>query len=143
MPVWAAFELFSFGMLSKLYSNLNPKIQRDFVNSQLGKSKDYTRCLPSWLKSLVEVRNICAHYGRLYNRVLSSTPRILPAHQKLFEPTRRTFVILPVIIVLLDNYKKSTTFISNIGNLVKEYDNVNLEFIGFPADWIDTLYQIR
>lgn len=30
--------------------------------------------LESWLESISYVRNICAHYGRLYNAKLSKTP---------------------------------------------------------------------
>lgn len=28
----------------------------------------------SWIESIAYVRNICAHYGRLYNAKLSKTP---------------------------------------------------------------------
>ena len=30
----------------------------------------------SWLESISYVRNICAHYGRLYNAKLSKTPML-------------------------------------------------------------------
>ena len=32
--------------------------------------------IESWLESISYVRNICAHYGRLYNAKLSKTPML-------------------------------------------------------------------
>ena len=31
----------------------------------------------SWLESISYVRNICAHYGRIYNAELSKTPIVI------------------------------------------------------------------
>lgn len=45
------------------------------------------RSVESWLESISYVRNICAHYGRLYNAKLSKTPMLykeLEAANSLF-----------------------------------------------------------
>ncbi len=141
MPIWAAIELFSFGMLSKLYRNLKIDYQRNFVRTYLHKNKYYNDYLVSWFRCLVEIRNICAHYGRIYNRILTSKPKIYPQYESL--SNRRIFPMLIVIINLIDDHTESTTFITNIAALIAEYPVINLEFIGFPPNWEEILKKSR
>ena len=66
LPIWAAVEISTFGTMSKLYKNMLPADQ-----AAIAKQFDLTpTLLNSWLRAFVEVRNICAHYGRLYNKAL-------------------------------------------------------------------------
>lgn len=65
LPLWAAVEVISFGTLSKLFCNLNDCDRKYFSKKYYGVTDDK---LKSWLKAFVECRNICAHYGRLYNK---------------------------------------------------------------------------
>lgn len=50
---------------------------------------------------LVEVRNICAHYGRMYNRILSSEPRLYREHSHV--KRNRAFAVILVIKRLLND----------------------------------------
>lgn len=69
-PLWVAIEVTSFGDLSRLYRNLlrSTKIK---VIQHLNIPPE---TVASWLHTLSYVRNICAHYGRLYGKDLIIKP---------------------------------------------------------------------
>jgi abortive infection bacteriophage resistance protein len=73
IPVWVAIEVLSFGTLSKLFSNMKSEDKSHIAKTNYQAPAIY---LESWLKCLSYIRNICAHYGRLYNRPLTSKPRL-------------------------------------------------------------------
>jgi len=130
MPIWVAVEIFSFGMLSCFYSNMKIEDQGK-IAKYLGTTPVFIR---SWLKCLVDIRNICAHYGRIYNRVLSSDPKLYLEHQHIDK--RRIFAIILVLKRLASDLTMRQTFISEIKTLIEEYNNdINLQYIGFPDDW--------
>ena len=72
LPIYALVEVFSFGTLSKFYKNMK-NLDKKAVAKSFGVGYTY---LESWLESISYVRNICAHYGRLYNAKLSKTPML-------------------------------------------------------------------
>ncbi len=72
LPIYALVEVFSFGTLSKFYKNMHNKDKKAIAKS-FGVGYTY---IESWLESVSYVRNICAHYGRLYNAKLSKTPML-------------------------------------------------------------------
>ena len=72
IPFYALVELFSFGTLSKFYKNMKPQ-DKKAVAQLFGIGYTY---LESWVEHIAFVRNICAHYGRLYNVNLAKTPKL-------------------------------------------------------------------
>ncbi|AOY70801.1 Abortive infection bacteriophage resistance protein [Arthrobacter sp. ZXY-2] len=71
LPIWVATEVMSFGVLSNLY-NLMRQADQEILAARFQVSTASGRgdrgALANWLNSLRSVRNICAHYGRLWNR---------------------------------------------------------------------------
>lgn len=71
LPIWVATEVMSFGLLSSLYDLMRQSDQeilaaRFQVHAADGRGD--RSALSNWLNSLRNVRNICAHYGRVWNR---------------------------------------------------------------------------
>jgi abortive infection bacteriophage resistance protein len=93
--------------------------------------------LESWLKCLSYVRNICAHYGRMYNRPLTSKPRLHPKAKRLGIRQDRIFAHLYVLKQLIsDRNKWNNSFIIRLQSLLDEFEHVvELDCIGFPEDW--------
>jgi abortive infection bacteriophage resistance protein len=80
-PAWKTLELTSFGSLSKLYGNLkNNIVSKDIIAFELG-AVNHTY-LPSWLQSIAQIRNYCAHHSRLWNKNLPGTPKIFSCFQR-------------------------------------------------------------
>ena len=90
-PIWVAVELFSFGMLSSLYS-IMLKSDQKAIAKQYETDPFY---FSSWFLSLVELRNLCAHYNRVYNMPLKQTAKLFKEHQQY--QCNRLFPILLVI----------------------------------------------
>ena len=75
-PAWKSLEQTNFGSLSKLYGNLkNNTKSKDIIASELG-AVNHT-FLPSWLQSIAQIRNYCAHHSRLWNKNLPGSPKLL------------------------------------------------------------------
>jgi len=72
LPLWMAVELMTFGMLFTFFRGSESEIKRS-VAAVYGISAEV---LESWLHCLNQVRNICAHHGRLWNKVLGVKPAI-------------------------------------------------------------------
>lgn len=71
LPIWVATEVMSFGVLSGLY-DLMPQADQEILAARFqirtADGKGDRGALSNWLNNLRNVRNICAHYGRLWNR---------------------------------------------------------------------------
>lgn len=67
IPIWMATEVMSFGTLSSFYSNLLSEHQISISNEVGGY---HNSVLFSWLYTFSNVRNICAHHSRIWNRRL-------------------------------------------------------------------------
>ena len=82
-PIWAAVELFTFGMLASLFDIMKESDQR-----AVSRAYDLSpEALSALMDAAVNVRNICAHYNRLYNQPLEEQP-ILPNRLRLYESNR-------------------------------------------------------
>jgi len=132
LPIWAAVEILSFGTISKLYNNMILP-DKNAIAKQLSTSTPY---LESWLRSFVEVRNICAHYGRLYNKPLLFPPKLHTEVKSLRQD--RIFSVL----YTLKRFAPDIQWISlmlRLKNAISTYIHVRLSFIGFPKNWEDLL----
>jgi abortive infection bacteriophage resistance protein len=65
LPLWVSIEVWDFGMLSRAIGGMKIADQKA-LSTPLGLSR--TGLFPSWLRAINHVRNICAHYSRLWNR---------------------------------------------------------------------------
>ena len=84
MPIWVMVELFSLGMLSRFYSD-SPTVDRKKLSFDMfGENESNIR---SWLYCCSSLRNICAHYGRLYYRDLGAVPATPKGYEFTFDRT--------------------------------------------------------
>ena len=85
LPIWEVIEIWDFGMLSHVYAGLKDadryEIAKKYGNEQHSDMK-------SWIRMMNNVRNICAHHGRLWNRNIADSPA-LPDPSRI--PTLRIF----------------------------------------------------
>ena len=89
-----------------------------------------------WLKCLSYVRNICAHYGRLYNRPLTSKPRLDYRSKRMGIQQDRIFAHIYTLKQLIYDQDKWKDFITRLEALISSYKEVvELKRIGFPEDW--------
>lgn len=134
LPVWAAVELLTFGTISRYFTNLKKNIKED-ISRQF--NSDIKR-LPGWFESLTEIRNICAHSGRIYNRNLVITPQLFQGEDSGFTENirRKLFPRLIIIKKIYSGKGKYISFFNQLSNLINQYESViSLTHLGFPEYW--------
>jgi len=135
-PLWALSELFTFGMLSYFYADMitadQKRLAYDVFDTTVSNAK-------SWLYCCTDLRNLCAHYGRLYYSIFSAAPAKLPNIDKKNE--RSLFAAIMALRALYpDKLKWNTEFLPAMVALFDEYaDVIELRHIGFPVNWEDLI----
>ena len=129
IPMYAIVELLSFGTLSKLYKNMKNE-DKKAVAKTFGVGYTY---FESWIESMAYVRNVCAHYGRLYNNKLVKTPKMYKQYAEA--GNNRIFATLLTLKHILPNDRHWHDFVQTVESLIKKYPIVNLRLIGFPKEW--------
>ena len=136
LPIWVVIELFSFGMLSKFFSDMLLPDQKALAKDMFGYNATVIR---SWLQCCTSLRNICAHYGRLYFRDLGAIPVSPKGFQFSFD--RKLFSSIIMLKQLYpDKNKWNSSFVSVLAAYIDEYqEHINLNHIGFPENWYEIL----
>lgn len=133
-PIWVAVELLSFGSLSKLYSYLK-KEDKKIISKKYNTDPVY---LNSWIQCLVEIRNICAHFNRLYNLPFKQMPSLYKENQ-IYLNKKGVHKLFPVILVMrriLNSNDVWEDMFDKLKQIIDEHKNVvNLSFMDFPSDW--------
>lgn len=141
LPIWAGAECMTLGVLSSFYSNTSDRSITDSVADSFGVKKDE---LTNWMKTVTEVRNICAHFEPLLvRRQLPSVPkRILGVQCERRSP----FMAMLIVSHLLGKSVGSFDPNLNYGNRVKEelagviigfeqHCNGHVPIQRFPFNW--------
>lgn len=135
LPIYALVEVFSFGTLSKFYKNMKNEDKKAVAKS-FGIGYTY---LESWLESISYVRNICAHYGRLYNAKLSKTPMLYKEFSQAGIGNNRIFGVLLCMKQILKNDAHWNQYVDQIDMLIDKYEKVDVKTMGFPGNWKELL----
>lgn len=131
IPFYALVELFSFGTLSKFYKNMK-NTDKKAIASSFGIGYTY---LESWIENIAFVRNICAHYGRVYNVNLSKTPILYKQYIADGISNLRVFATLLCMKHILKNDNHWKDFVDQIELLFEKYTSVKQKLMGFPNNW--------
>jgi abortive infection bacteriophage resistance protein len=135
-PLWVITELFTFGMVSRFYADLQTRDQKKLAKTLFGLNP---KTLISWLRCCTDLRNNCAHHGRLYFRAFPSAPAgLLELDQKDRQRIFGMLMILKVLYPDREGWQKEV--VDEVISLIKEYQlDINLRHIGFPQNWQDLL----
>lgn len=138
-PVWMSFEVISLGLLSKFYQNLKFSSQaKKDIAKHFGLNESLI--LQSWIRSITYVRNICAHHSRLWNRTLTSKPKIIrkPSRLWISEPmpsNDKIYYFLCCLTYVLREIQPKTTFTDRLKELFANHPKVSKSAMGFPNNW--------
>lgn len=135
LPIYALVEVFSFGTLSKFYKNMHGK-DKKAISKTFGVGYTY---FESWLESISYVRNICAHYGRLYNAKMSKTPMLYKEYTQTGIGNNRIYGVLLCMKYLLKSDTHWNLFVDKIEILFEKYESTQISTMGFPENWKEML----
>ena len=131
LPIYALVEVFSFGTLSKFYKNMLNKDKKAIAKT-FGVGYTY---FESWLESISYLRNICAHYGSIYNAKLSKTPILYKEYTQVGIGNNRIYGVLLCLKYLLKDDDHWNLFVDKIELLFDKYPCVQISTMGFPENW--------
>ena len=132
-PVWLTCEKLSFGALSWMFSDL--KIDRRKLVASTWGYQEFL--LVSWFRSLTDLRNECAHHGRLWqSNMLSNQPMAHTAYPQDFRSPRSFYARAAVIALLLDSIGRKSWWKSALVSLFAQHSSVSpSRDLGFPYNW--------
>ncbi|KXA30189.1 Abi-like protein [Peptoniphilus harei] len=134
IPLYAVIEVASFGTLSKMYKNM-----KNEDKSKIAKvfHTDY-HYFESWIENFAYIRNICAHYGRLYGAKLTKSPKLYKEYLKNNISNNTIFATLVNLKIVSEeeNYKN---FYHDLTALIARYENIELRHVGFIENWKELL----
>ena len=135
IPLYALVEILSFGLLSKFYKNMH-SIDKKEIALRYGVGYAY---LESWIESLSYVRNVCAHYGRLYNINFTKKPRLYRDDIAIGLSNDRMMGTLLCLKRLLPDDDRWSEFLAELNQLLSKYPHVRIDKMGFPGNWKEIL----
>ncbi|MFR4671315.1 MAG: Abi family protein, partial [Intestinibacter bartlettii] len=120
----------------KLYSNMLPQ-DTAYIKRELCKVNPIL--VNSWLHSLTHLRNVCAHYGRIYNTYFPPI-KVKKSDRNNVINDRQVFTYILAIKHLIADKNVWNDYFIKLQALFYKYDNyVELELLGFPENWVSIL----
>ena len=136
LHMYALVEICSFGTLSKFFKNMKNSDKKAIAKS-FGIGYTYYE---SWIESISYVRNICAHYGRIYNAKLAKKPILYNQYTEAGIDNNRIFAVLLCISHIIEKDAHWIGFLEDVEKLIDKYSNIEIGSMGFPEDWKTYLY---
>ncbi len=137
-PSWMSLEVATLTTLSKMYQNLIRSPEKKAISKSFGLD---IYILENWMHVLSNVRNICAHHSRLYNRTLSQAI-VLPSftHGYLWIENdhidnAKMYAVLCSIVFLLDRINGKNDFRVRLNDLFARHQMVQPLLLNFPTNW--------
>jgi abortive infection bacteriophage resistance protein len=141
-PIWAAVELMTMGQLSKWFSNIKSRADRQAICRVYGLDE---KIMTSFCEHLSLVRNHAAHHARLWNRDFTKTPMlpkrgepalldslsVLPDSDRKLRKLYNSFVLLAYLMNKIcgeHHWKQRLIQLIN-------HHQIDIGRMGFPADW--------
>jgi abortive infection bacteriophage resistance protein len=137
-PLWVMMELFSFGMLAHFFKSLHRQDKKEIVDKHFD-GKFSAGHLESWLDSMAALRNLCAHYSRVYGTKIEPAPK--PVEELPFRMGADLFSFIYVIrLMYIKRAGGESNLATQLGALFEEFgDVVDLKVLGFPEKWEEVL----
>lgn len=136
-PIWMVAEILSLGRLSKWYSNLKHRPDRQAIAKTYGLDE---KVMVSLIHHIAYVRNICAHHGRLWNKqfivtmAIPSSPPALKLAMNGLEK-RRLYNSLVALGYLIKIVAPNSEWRQNLISLIDIHPLADPGEMGFPENW--------
>lgn len=150
-PIWIAAGAWDWGNLAYTVSHLSDRNKTALcarIDPRLER-----RALVSWITCLNEVRNVCAHHARLWNRAIINRPTFqtaadFPEFAHLYDiggklrvtSTTRLYGALMTMILVMKRLHPNTRWHIRFANLVRNTQlpqQIGVVSAGFPAGWVN------
>lgn len=139
-PAWMVAEMMSFGQLSRWYSNLSDRALRNRIAEPLGLPETV---LVPLIRHVTDIRNICAHHGRLWNRGFLHPPKLAMNPQRLGQSLDQSATQAPAKLYngltmvrhVVETVCPDSSWAADIRKHIETHPTGDFASMGFPADW--------
>ncbi len=133
LPLWMAMEIMTFGNMLTFF-RLMKKQDKQAIANHFGIPE---QVLETWLVSLNYIRNICAHHGRVWNRVLPVRPALPKKLQEWNDPRfpvnpTRIYSILTIARFLLRVIVPQSHWVLRLKAHLDEFQDIPRLSMGIP-----------
>lgn len=137
-PSQMVLETLSLGELARLYKALTTDKHKMLIAEEFRLAPS---SLETWFIWLTNVRNVCAHHARLWNKTMSALRPHMPS-RKAFkfavpmpeDANTTMYGVVALIHRLLKSFNPTNSFARKVEDLVREY-KVDATLMGFPKNW--------
>ena len=143
-PAWMITEVLSFGNLNYIYSNIaNNRLMKRIACYFGLKPQVFT----SWLTVLANLRNMCCHHARVWNRDFMLNPAEPRKTSNAWIDTskidkKKIFYRLCIVRYFLSSISPNNNFHEKINILLTLFPSIDITAMGFSKEWQkDTLWK--
>lgn len=126
-PIWTMKEFLTFGASSRIFQFLSSSV-RGAVALEFGVKKDPV--FTNWVECLVDLRNICAHHDRLFNRGFQKHPATLAAGIPTANP-KTLKAVLQCLDYMMDSRGVGVGVTDRVENILRKYPEINMSEAGY------------
>jgi len=137
-PVWMSVETMYFSQLLTICQNLADQRDGNAIAGTFGLS---AKVFYSWLLALNNVRNICAHHARLWNRDFTivpnklNNPRLPWISNVSTVQSRKSYYAFCIIQYFMQTIVPAFGFRQKLENLFASHPEADIALMGFPPNW--------
>lgn len=144
IPLWAYVDLLTISDISILFS-ISPNELKENIAKEMGIHHKGDTLLGQFMHSITIIRNICAHGGRLFNRLFEQKPNLNSNEKNLLIKKEDNtldnahlygFILIIRRLLLPEEFKNMK---KEIIELSKKYPFVRMDYYGFRFDWQEKL----
>lgn len=154
VPIWAVCEIMTFGQLAAMITSIREPALRNKIFRDYGIDE---KIAISFLNIMRNVRNICAHHGRLWNKRLFlnikfpknpsdlagslNNPKVVKTaskeeHNKAISEQKSIYNVIVILLFLMKKIRPESAWKSRLLSFLKnDADQTMLDGMGFPSDW--------
>ena len=147
-PAWMMIEMLTWGDLTYLYCGLANNAYKKEIAQNLGLNLEI---LESWLKSFNDIRNICAHHSRLWNKEHGRSIKIptssaimwlqneIVLNNPAIKAHRRTYITLVAMQTMLYKISPKSSWAERLKQLIESNTFIltSKANMGMPEAWYD------
>jgi abortive infection bacteriophage resistance protein len=131
-PSWMIGDILSLGTWSIIFERINCAKSKKEVASLFSLRHPQ---LSSWMHALSFIRNICAHHSKLWDRIFTVKPEIIPPISTLMTPNTTFFAYSVMMNYMLTHITNAPTWSDRLCNLIASCPLDSQIHMGFPVGW--------
>ncbi|MFG5382970.1 Abi family protein [Yoonia sp. R2-816] len=127
-PIWIMKEFFTFGTAARFYEALANDVRKE-IASEFGVSVPMV--FDSWIPGFVDLRNICAHHDRLFNRHFQKQPQFYRRGNVPIAMHMTLKAQLECLDYAMDGFSSATGVVGSVQRIIDRYPEINNADLGY------------